>query len=65
MLETLPYPSWVYVIIFILAGIPSILIPGFALYKLFQRCCCKKGNNEDEVSTISAHIYMYDGATKS
>ncbi|XP_028288783.1 sodium-dependent neutral amino acid transporter B(0)AT1-like [Parambassis ranga] len=65
VLETLPYPSWVYVIIFILAGIPSILIPGFALYKLFQRCCCKKSINKDEVSTISAKIYMYDGPTNS
>ncbi|XP_020498803.1 sodium-dependent neutral amino acid transporter B(0)AT1 [Labrus bergylta] len=42
VLEILPYPSWVYVIIFILAGLPSLLIPGIALYKLFQRYCCKK-----------------------
>uniref|UniRef100_A0A3Q3GCI3 Transporter n=1 Tax=Labrus bergylta TaxID=56723 RepID=A0A3Q3GCI3_9LABR len=36
------YSFWVYVIIFILAGLPSLLIPGIALYKLFQRYCCKK-----------------------
>ncbi|KAM6974782.1 sodium-dependent neutral amino acid transporter B(0)AT1 isoform 3-T3 [Tautogolabrus adspersus] len=42
VLEILPYPSWVYVIIFILAGLPGLLIPGVALYKLFQRYCCKK-----------------------
>ncbi|XP_034560009.1 sodium-dependent neutral amino acid transporter B(0)AT1-like [Notolabrus celidotus] len=43
-LEALPYPSWVYVIIFILAGVPSLMIPVVALFKLFQRCCCKKNN---------------------
>ncbi len=40
VLETVSFPSWVYVIIFLLAGIPSLCIPGFALYKLFQRYCC-------------------------
>ncbi|KAM4630441.1 sodium-dependent neutral amino acid transporter B(0)AT1-like [Polymixia lowei] len=42
VLETLFYPSWIYVIIFLLAGIPSLLVPGVALYKLFQKWCCKK-----------------------
>uniref|UniRef100_UPI0037E71063 sodium-dependent neutral amino acid transporter B(0)AT1-like n=1 Tax=Semicossyphus pulcher TaxID=241346 RepID=UPI0037E71063 len=42
VLETLAYPSWVYVIIFLLAGVPSLMIPGIALFKLFQKCCCKK-----------------------
>ncbi|KAL7381232.1 hypothetical protein ABVT39_002532 [Epinephelus coioides] len=41
VLETIPYPSWVYVIIFLLAGVPSLLVPASALYKLFRRCCKK------------------------
>ncbi|XP_074543409.1 sodium-dependent neutral amino acid transporter B(0)AT1-like [Halichoeres trimaculatus] len=41
-LVTLPYPSWVYAVIFLLAGVPSLFVPGVALYKLIQRCCCKK-----------------------
>ncbi|KAI9531892.1 hypothetical protein NQZ68_037126 [Dissostichus eleginoides] len=53
VLEAIPYPSWVYVIIFLLAGLPGLFIPGFALYKLFQRCCCKKNIYILELNTIS------------
>ncbi|XP_030004068.1 sodium-dependent neutral amino acid transporter B(0)AT1-like [Sphaeramia orbicularis] len=42
ILEILTYPKWVYIVIFILAGVPSLLIPGVALFQLFQRCCCKR-----------------------
>ncbi|XP_042317845.1 sodium-dependent neutral amino acid transporter B(0)AT1-like [Sceloporus undulatus] len=31
--KTASYPNWVYVIVVILAGIPSLIIPGFAIYK--------------------------------
>ncbi|MEQ2297521.1 hypothetical protein AMECASPLE_035540, partial [Ameca splendens] len=55
-----PYPSWVYVIIFILAGVPSLAIPFFALYKLIQRKCCKKDYSDSTVDTISAKIQMSD-----
>ncbi|XP_038164970.1 sodium-dependent neutral amino acid transporter B(0)AT1-like [Cyprinodon tularosa] len=56
-----PYPSWISAVIFILAGIPSLAIPIFALYKLIQRKCCKKkGYNDDSVDTISAKIQMSD-----
>ncbi|MEQ2193120.1 hypothetical protein XENOCAPTIV_024161 [Xenoophorus captivus] len=54
------YPSWVYVIIFILAGVPSLAIPFFALYKLIQRKCCKKDYSDSTVDTISAKIQMSD-----
>lgn len=64
-METLLYPSWVYVIIFILAGLPSLLIPGFALYKLFQRCCCKKNSYKSELNTVSAKIDVHDTPTVS
>ncbi|XP_055368794.1 sodium-dependent neutral amino acid transporter B(0)AT1-like [Betta splendens] len=60
VMDTLPYPDWVYVIIFILAGVPSLLIPGCALYKLFQRCCCKKRIGKKELNTVSARIDMHD-----
>uniref|UniRef100_A0A669CZU6 Transporter n=1 Tax=Oreochromis niloticus TaxID=8128 RepID=A0A669CZU6_ORENI len=59
VLEARPYPSWIYVIIFILAGIPSLAIPIFALFKFFQRKCCKDKSYKDHpVDTISAKIEM-------
>ncbi|XP_074543410.1 sodium-dependent neutral amino acid transporter B(0)AT1-like [Halichoeres trimaculatus] len=33
-LATVPYPSWINAIIFILAGIPSLAMPVYALYRL-------------------------------
>ncbi|XP_034090918.1 sodium-dependent neutral amino acid transporter B(0)AT1-like [Gymnodraco acuticeps] len=60
VLEVIPYPSWVYIIIFLLAGLPGLFIPGFALFKLFQRCCCKKNINILELNTVSAKVNMYD-----
>ncbi|KAM4630442.1 sodium-dependent neutral amino acid transporter B(0)AT1-like [Polymixia lowei] len=52
-----PYPTWIYVIIFILAGIPSLAIPITAIFKLIRNKCCKKHNN-DTVNTVSAKIHM-------
>ncbi|XP_074469656.1 sodium-dependent neutral amino acid transporter B(0)AT1-like [Sebastes fasciatus] len=60
VLEPLSYPGWVYVIIFLLAGLPSLLIPGYALCKLIQRCCCKKTINKLELNTVSANVNIYD-----
>lgn len=55
------FPSWIYVIIFILAGIPSLSIPLFAIFKFIQRRCCKKDKKTDfTVDTISAKIIMDD-----
>ncbi|CAK6984683.1 sodium-dependent neutral amino acid transporter B(0)AT1-like, partial [Scomber scombrus] len=60
-LEPRPYPPFVYAIIFILAGIPSLSIPVFALFKFIQRKCCKqKVYTEDSVKSISAKIQMSD-----
>jgi len=53
-----PFPPWIYVIIFILAGIPSLSIPGYAIYKLICNKCCNKDSREDTISTISAKIPM-------
>ncbi|XP_062385551.1 sodium-dependent neutral amino acid transporter B(0)AT1-like [Sardina pilchardus] len=35
------YPGWIYVIIFILAGVPSLAVPCVALYKYIQIRCCR------------------------
>ncbi|XP_055749226.1 sodium-dependent neutral amino acid transporter B(0)AT1-like [Salvelinus fontinalis] len=58
-LEVLEYPAWIYVIIFILAGIPSLVVPGTALFKLIQRRCSDKNVYEAEVDTVSAKVQMY------
>nr|XP_057902810.1 sodium-dependent neutral amino acid transporter B(0)AT1-like [Doryrhamphus excisus] len=59
ILEERPYPTWVYGIIFILAGIPSLAIPAVALFKCFQRRCCKRSDySDDTVKTVSAKIQM-------
>uniref|UniRef100_A0A671LUS4 Transporter n=1 Tax=Sinocyclocheilus anshuiensis TaxID=1608454 RepID=A0A671LUS4_9TELE len=41
-LEKKPYPSWIYVIIFLLAGIPSLSVPGTAVFRAIREYCCKK-----------------------
>ncbi|KAF7656806.1 hypothetical protein LDENG_00035780 [Lucifuga dentata] len=60
VLESVDYPDWVYIIIFLLAGVPSLLIPGMALVKLFQRCCCRKSVDISEINTVSARVSMSD-----
>lgn len=57
-LEARPYPSWIYVIIFILAGFPSLAIPVFAIFKFLQRKCCKQKDSDKTLDTISAKIQM-------
>ncbi|KAK6327980.1 hypothetical protein J4Q44_G00036260 [Coregonus suidteri] len=54
------YPGWIYVIIFILAGIPSLAVPGVAIFKLIYNRCCQKENGfrEDTVDSVSAKIQM-------
>ncbi|XP_029299548.1 sodium-dependent neutral amino acid transporter B(0)AT1-like [Cottoperca gobio] len=41
-LASVPYPAWVYVIIFLLAGVPSLAVPVYALCRLVFICCKKK-----------------------
>ncbi|XP_055733352.1 sodium-dependent neutral amino acid transporter B(0)AT1-like [Salvelinus fontinalis] len=54
------YPDWIYFIIFILAGIPSLAVPGVAIFKfIYNRCCLKdNGYREDTVNSVSAKIQM-------
>ncbi|XP_059205538.1 sodium-dependent neutral amino acid transporter B(0)AT1-like [Centropristis striata] len=41
-LASVPYPSWINAIIFLLAGIPSLAVPLYALCWLVYVCCKKK-----------------------
>ncbi|KAK5855343.1 hypothetical protein PBY51_005447 [Eleginops maclovinus] len=41
-LASVPYPSWIYVIIFLLAGVPSLAVPVYALCRFVFVCCKKK-----------------------
>ncbi|XP_056254536.1 sodium-dependent neutral amino acid transporter B(0)AT1-like [Seriola aureovittata] len=41
-LASVPYPSWVGAVIFLLAGVPSLAGPAFALCRLLFVCCKKK-----------------------
>ncbi|XP_057683958.1 sodium-dependent neutral amino acid transporter B(0)AT1-like [Corythoichthys intestinalis] len=58
-LEERPYPPWISIIVFILAGVPSLAIPAVALFKCFRRKCCKrKDSSDDTVKTISGQVQM-------
>ncbi|XP_028820469.1 sodium-dependent neutral amino acid transporter B(0)AT1 [Denticeps clupeoides] len=41
-LEEQFYPRWVYVIIFILSGVPCLVIPAVAIFKYIQKRCCRR-----------------------
>ncbi|XP_031178861.1 sodium-dependent neutral amino acid transporter B(0)AT1-like [Sander lucioperca] len=41
-LASVPYPSWIYVIIFLLAGVPSLAVPVYASCRLIFVCCKRK-----------------------
>uniref|UniRef100_A0AAX7UVX6 Transporter n=1 Tax=Astatotilapia calliptera TaxID=8154 RepID=A0AAX7UVX6_ASTCA len=43
-LASVPYPSWINVVIFVLAGIPSLVVPVYALCRLVFVRCKKKMN---------------------
>ncbi|XP_064205123.1 sodium-dependent neutral amino acid transporter B(0)AT1-like [Anguilla rostrata] len=56
-LDTVLYPSWVPVVIFILAGIPSLAVPGVALFKFtYGRCCRKEQRHKRSISTVSEKV---------
>ncbi|XP_051992392.1 sodium-dependent neutral amino acid transporter B(0)AT1-like [Xyrauchen texanus] len=61
-LVTLSYPDWIYAIIFILSGVPALVIPAVALYKLIKKQCCQKvdKHTEEPVYSVSAKIDMTD-----
>ncbi|XP_077165720.1 sodium-dependent neutral amino acid transporter B(0)AT1-like [Paroedura picta] len=49
----IPYPGWVYAIVVIVAGVPSLMIPGFAIYTFIQSCVKKKDDRQDLVHAVS------------
>ncbi|XP_066523925.1 solute carrier family 6 member 19a, tandem duplicate 1 [Hoplias malabaricus] len=59
-LAELTYPDWISGIIFILAGIPCLAIPGAALFMFLRKRCCGKepGFSELRLSTISDKVPM-------
>ncbi|CAL8294613.1 unnamed protein product [Merluccius merluccius] len=60
-LETVFYPDWVYAIILLLAGVPSLVVPGMAVYRVLQQCWCQKTvHQKDDLSTISHGVSMQD-----
>lgn len=60
-LEEKPYPVWIYVIIFILAGIPSIAVPLVAVFK----CLKTKKRDKSHLYNISDKIQMNNETRKS
>lgn len=66
-LAKLPYPGWIYAIIFILSGVPALVIPAVALYKLIRNRCCgkkEKDAHEKPFYSISDKIQMPDETDK-
>ncbi|XP_020652835.1 sodium-dependent neutral amino acid transporter B(0)AT1 [Pogona vitticeps] len=52
--NSVKYPSWVYVIVVILAGVPSLVIPAFAIYKVIRNCMKRKDpGRQDLVNAVS------------
>ncbi|XP_015676661.1 sodium-dependent neutral amino acid transporter B(0)AT1 [Protobothrops mucrosquamatus] len=52
--KPMAYPGWVYAIIVILAGVPSLVIPGYAIYKAVRNCFKGKDpGQQDLVNAIS------------
>lgn len=51
--EKVPYPSWAYGVVVIVAGVPCLTIPCFAIYKLIRNRCQKQESQQGLVSTMS------------
>nr|XP_033785697.1 sodium-dependent neutral amino acid transporter B(0)AT1-like [Geotrypetes seraphini] len=47
------YPGWVYAVIVVLAGIPSIVIPFYALYKFIRRRCQSQDDQQELYNATS------------
>uniref|UniRef100_A0A3Q2YHI1 Transporter n=1 Tax=Hippocampus comes TaxID=109280 RepID=A0A3Q2YHI1_HIPCM len=61
ILEERPYPNWISILVFLLAGVPSLIIPAVALFKFLRtRCCKRRDDSGDTVKTISAQLEIYD-----
>uniref|UniRef100_A0A4W4GHQ0 Transporter n=1 Tax=Electrophorus electricus TaxID=8005 RepID=A0A4W4GHQ0_ELEEL len=56
MLETMFYPGWIYVIIFILSGVPALIIPLVAVYKYLWKSCCRSDNTHKKSISTNLRI---------
>uniref|UniRef100_A0A3Q2ZP54 Transporter n=1 Tax=Hippocampus comes TaxID=109280 RepID=A0A3Q2ZP54_HIPCM len=53
ILEERPYPNWISILVFLLAGVPSLIIPAVALFKFLRtRCCKRRDDNHKVISTL-------------
>ncbi|KAK1173429.1 sodium-dependent neutral amino acid transporter B(0)AT1-like [Acipenser oxyrinchus oxyrinchus] len=57
ILERLPFANWIYAIIFILAGVPSLVIPATFIFK-FIRNRCRKQDDLQPLQTVSSAVSM-------
>lgn len=66
-LEKKPYPSWIYIIIFLLAGIPSLSVPGTAVFRAIREYCCKKHSSApvQEIDSVTYKVHIEDVDLKS
>lgn len=53
VMSSVPYPSWINAVIFVLAGIPSLVVPVYALCRLVFVCCRRKIKTNEKISQIS------------
>ncbi|NP_001087657.1 solute carrier family 6 (neutral amino acid transporter), member 19 S homeolog [Xenopus laevis] len=47
------YPGWVYAIIVIIAGVPSLVIPVYAIYKFIRNCYTKDDDQREIINAVS------------
>eukprot|EP00069_Balaena_mysticetus_P006487 bmy_05113T0 len=51
--QKVKYPNWVYGVVVIVAGVPCLVIPGFAIYKLIRNRFQRAGDRQGLVGTLS------------
>ncbi|KAM4875189.1 sodium-dependent neutral amino acid transporter B(0)AT1-like [Thomomys bottae] len=47
------YPGWAYAVVVVVTGVPSLIIPCFAIYTIIRNRCQKPGDQQGLVSTVS------------
>ncbi|XP_034560958.1 sodium-dependent neutral amino acid transporter B(0)AT1-like [Notolabrus celidotus] len=52
-LASVPYPSWINAVIFLLAGVPSLAAPVYALYRLVFECCKDKIKPKEKMKQVA------------
>ncbi|XP_068092587.1 sodium-dependent neutral amino acid transporter B(0)AT1-like isoform X2 [Hyperolius riggenbachi] len=62
--KELTYPGWVYAIIVVLAGIPSLVIPGYAIYKAIRNCLKKDDDQREIINATSLASINGDAKNK-